>query len=315
MTMSLAGTLRDAVPLRIKGLSKTWKNKRALIDVDLEIRPGEIFALLGPNGAGKTTLIGSITGLVRPDSGSIEVFGWDAVAQFRQARRLIGLVPQEIGFDPFFTPRETLLLQMGLMGMQRDNARAESLLRTLSLWEQRDAYTRTLSGGMKRRLLVAKSLVHAPPLLFLDEPTAGVDVELRKDLWNEVARLRDAGTTVILTTHYIEEAERLADRIGVMHRGRLLLVEQRDTLMRRFGGEEVVIETVEPINDHIALPEGATKSGPTSLRIPLTETCNLNAILRNLTGVLEVRDLRRARRSLEDIFVDLIHTADREPTP
>lgn len=229
----------SAVPLKLTGLTKRWGNKVALDTVNLEIRPGEIFALLGPNGAGKTTLIGSVCGLVRPSSGEATVFGYDAVRDFRASRRLVGLVPQEVGFDPFFTPRETLLLQMGLMGVKPDPARADELLRTLSLWDKRDAYTRTLSGGMKRRLLVAKALVHRPSLLFLDEPTAGVDVELRRDLWAEVCRLRDEGTTVILTTHYLEEAERLADRVGFICRGRLLAVETMRDLLERNAGQNL----------------------------------------------------------------------------
>ena len=207
--------------------------------VDLEVRPGEIFALLGPNGAGKTTLIHCITGLARATSGRIEVYGHDVVSQFRTTRRLVGLVPQEISFDPFFTPMESLLIQMGLMGDKPDRARAEALLETFHLADHRDAYTRHLSGGMKRRLLVAKALVHRPKLLFLDEPTAGVDVELRKELWSEVERLRASGTTILLTTHYIEEAEQLADRIGVIHHGELLLVEDRDTLLARHEGQRL----------------------------------------------------------------------------
>jgi ABC-2 type transport system ATP-binding protein len=250
-----------AVPvpaLRIRALVKRFASTAAVDGVDLDVPAGEIFALLGPNGAGKTTLIHCVAGLARPTAGRIEVFGHDTVRAFRATRRLVGLVPQEIVFDPFFTPFEALVIQMGLMGVRPDPAYAEQLLRTFALSDQRDAYTRTLSGGMKRRLLVAKALVHRPKLLFLDEPTAGVDVELRKDLWAEVRALRAAGTTIILTTHYLEEAEQLADRIGVIHRGRLVLVERREALLARRGEDEQVKRvTLEDVYvDLIAAAEG-----------------------------------------------------------
>jgi len=223
--------------LRCTNVVKRFGDFTAVDDVSLEVRPGEIFALLGPNGAGKTTLIGCITGLSRATSGTIEVYGFDVRKDFRITRRLVGLVPQEINFDPFLSPYQSLLVQQGLMGREPEPARAEALLETFSLSGHRDAYSRHLSGGMKRRLLVAKALVHHPKLLFLDEPTAGVDVELRKELWDEVRRLRDEGTTIVLTTHYLEEAEELADRIGVLREGELLVVEDRDTMMARGGGE------------------------------------------------------------------------------
>jgi len=223
--------------LRCTNVVKRFGDFTAVGDVTLEVQPGEIFALLGPNGAGKTTLIGCITGLGRATSGSIEVFGFDVQKDFRITRRLVGLVPQEINFDPFLSPYQSLLVQQGLMGRKPDPARADELLETFSLSGHRDAYSRHLSGGMKRRLLVAKALVHHPKLLFLDEPTAGVDVELRKELWEEVRRLRDEGTTIVLTTHYLEEAEELADRIGVLREGELLVVEDRDAMMARGGGE------------------------------------------------------------------------------
>ena len=233
--------------LRCRHVGKRYGKFTALRDLSLEVYEGEIFALLGPNGAGKSTLIHCITGLAKQTQGSIEVLGFDTVDDFRTTRRLVGLVPQEINYDPFFTPIESLTIQMGLMGVKPSRERAEALLRTFSLDEKRDAYTRTLSGGMKRRLLVAKALVHEPRLLFLDEPTAGVDVELRRELWLEVEELRAAGTTIVLTTHYIEEAEKLADRIGVIHKGELLLVERRESLMERHGGrslEEIYLELI-----------------------------------------------------------------------
>ncbi|MEL6182730.1 MAG: ABC transporter ATP-binding protein, partial [Myxococcota bacterium] len=196
---------RDPCPLRLDGVVKRFGDFTAVGGVTLTIEPGEIFALLGPNGAGKTTLIRCVAGLARQTQGAITVFGYDTLQAFRQTRRLLGLVPQELNFDPFFTPHQSLMIQMGLMGVEPDASWADALLKTFALDDHRDAYTRHLSGGMKRRLLVAKALVHRPRLLFLDEPTAGVDVELRKDLWTEVLRLREQGTTIILTTHYLEE--------------------------------------------------------------------------------------------------------------
>jgi len=233
--------------LRCDHVTKRYGELTALKDVSLEVYEGEIFALLGPNGAGKSTLIHCITGLAKQSEGTIEVLGFDTLRDFRTTRRLVGLVPQEINYDPFFTPMESLMIHMGLMGVEPDRERVESLLRTFALDEKRDAYTRTLSGGMKRRLLVAKSLVHQPRLLFLDEPTAGVDVELRRELWQEVEDLRAAGTTIVLTTHYIEEAEQLADRIGIINKGELLLVEGRESLLERHDGrslEDIFVELI-----------------------------------------------------------------------
>ncbi|HJK97742.1 MAG TPA: ABC transporter ATP-binding protein [Polyangiaceae bacterium LLY-WYZ-14_1] len=232
--------------LRLDQVVKRFGDLVAVDGVSLDVHAGEIFALLGPNGAGKTTLIHCVAGLARATEGRIQVFGHDVVQEYRRTRRLVGLVPQEINFDPFFTPFESLMNQMGFMGVRPSPARADELLATFALTGHRDAYTRTLSGGMKRRLNVAKALVHDPKLLFLDEPTAGVDVRLRRDLWDEVRRIRDKGTTIILTTHYLEEAEELADRIGVMRRGQLAMVEDRDRLLARYGRlEEVFDELVE----------------------------------------------------------------------
>ncbi len=233
--------------LRCSHVTKRYGDFTALEDLSLEVYEGEIFALLGPNGAGKSTLIHCITGVSKQSEGTIEVLGFDTLRDFRTTRRLVGLVPQEINYDPFFTPMESLMINMGLMGVEPDRERAEDLLRTFALEDKRDAYTRTLSGGMKRRLLIAKALVHQPRLLFLDEPTAGVDVELRRELWQEVEDLRAAGTTIVLTTHYIEEAERLADRIGVIHNGELLLVEGRESLLERHDGrslEDIFVELI-----------------------------------------------------------------------
>lgn len=301
----------DAVALSLRNVCKDYGRFRAVNDICLDVPAGEIFALLGPNGAGKTSLISCIAGLARPTAGAIRVFGHDVLADFRTTRRLVGLVPQEIAFDPFFTPRESLLIQMGLMGVKPDPEHADTLLRRLSLFDKRDAYTRNLSGGMKRRLLVAKALVHSPRLLFLDEPTAGVDVELRRDLWDEVRRLRNSGTTVILTTHYLEEAEELADRIGVIRDGKLIVVENKDHLMKRFGGRTVRLRTDgTPPNrlpfPHTLLPDGrieAAWNGPEDLQRILA------------TPQLRITDIEVQQVRLEDIFVHLLAAAPDDSEP
>ena len=235
------------IVLDCQNVTKRYGDFVALDDVSLQVERGEIFGLLGPNGAGKSTLIHCITGLCRQSEGTISVAGHDTISDYRTTRRLVGLVPQEINFDPFFTPHESLMIQMGLMGTRPNSARADELLKTFALSDKRDAYTRTLSGGMKRRLLIAKALVHEPQLIFLDEPTAGVDVELRRELWDEVRALRKSGATIVLTTHYIEEAEQLADRIGILHEGRLLRVEDRQALLSEHGDaslEDIFVELI-----------------------------------------------------------------------
>lgn len=306
--------MKDACPLRVTGLTKQYPRLRALDDVSLEVRPGEIFALLGPNGAGKTTLISCIAGMARQTSGTISVFGHDTVADFRLTRRLVGLVPQEVNFDPFFTPRECLMIHMGMMGVTPDATWVDELLKTMSLWDQRDAYTRTLSGGMKRRLLVAKALAHRPRLLFLDEPTAGVDVELRKDLWNEVARLRERGTTIILTTHYLEEAERLADRIGVITRGRIALVEERSALMKRYGARRLVIDVeAVPSRSFGALEPRIERVSESRLSVEYSDPAELGEIIEAVRAQATIVDVQLARTSLEDIFVGLVHAAEGRP--
>jgi ABC-2 type transport system ATP-binding protein len=231
----------------IRGLVKRYGQLTALAGVDLDIVPGEIFGLLGPNGAGKTTLISVVAGLARATEGTATVLGRDVVKDYRFTRRVVGLVPQEINFDPFFSVEEALRFQAGYFGLELPAARLEELLTALDLRAKRAVNARALSGGMKRRLLIAKALVHEPKVLFLDEPTAGVDVELRRALWAYVRTLRDRGTTVVLTTHYLEEAEALADRIGIIDHGRLLLVEEKAALLQRHGGrslEEVYVELV-----------------------------------------------------------------------
>lgn len=225
--------------LDIRGLEKTYKGGvKALDGVDLTIRRGEIFALLGPNGAGKTTLIGAVCGMVRPTGGVIEAFGKDLARNWKKVRRDIGLVPQELSFDMFDKVIRQVRYSRGMFGCEPDEGRIEEVLRSLSLWDKRDVQIRALSGGMKRRVMIAKALAHDPQLLFLDEPTAGVDVELRRDMWRQIDMLRDRGTTIILTTHYIEEAEEMADRVGVINKGRILLVDEKDAIMAKLGRTE-----------------------------------------------------------------------------
>ena len=239
--------------LSIRGLTKTYKGgTRALDGVDLDIRKGEIFALLGPNGAGKTTLIGAVCGLVRPSGGTITAFGHDLAQDWRRARARIGLVPQELSTDMFETVRRAVTYSQGLFGKPHNPARIEAILRSLSLWDKRDTQIRALSGGMKRRVLIAKALAHEPELLFLDEPTAGVDVELRKGMWEQIAALKQRGVTIILTTHYIEEAELMADRVGIIRGGRILMVDDKAAMMERLGTTEAVIDLAAPL---AALPE------------------------------------------------------------
>ncbi len=241
--------------ISISGLAKTYASGFvALEGVDLDIRAGEIFALLGPNGAGKTTLISIVCGLVRPSAGRVTVDGHDIVRDYRAARELIGLVPQELTTDAFETVWNTVSFSRGLFGRPPDPAHIERVLKDLSLWAKKDSKLITLSGGMKRRVLIAKALSHEPRILFLDEPTAGVDVELRRDMWQLVRRLRDTGVTVILTTHYIEEAEEMADRVGVIARGELILVEDKAALMRKLGGKQLTLQLATPLAE---VPAGA----------------------------------------------------------
>jgi ABC-2 type transport system ATP-binding protein len=243
--------------LDIRSLQKTYANgPTALGGVDLQIRKGEIFALLGPNGAGKTTLIGAVCGLVKPTGGTIRAFGHDVAHDWRQVRSRIGLVPQELAFDMFDKVIRQVRYSRGLFGLPNDEARIEEVLRSLSLWDKRDEPIRKLSGGMKRRVMIAKALAHDPELLFLDEPTAGVDVELRRDMWAQIGALRERGTTIILTTHYIEEAEEMADRVGVINKGRILLVDDKDAIMAKLGRTEAHFTLDPPL---AALPESIAK--------------------------------------------------------
>ncbi len=298
----------------VKNLTKTYEGGfTALNNVSLDIQEGEILALLGPNGAGKTTLISTICGLVSPTSGSVTVGGHDIISEFRAARRLIGLVPQEITIEPFEKVINTTKLSRGLFGMKRNDAHIEEVLRALSLWDKKDNRTMELSGGMKRRVLIAKALSHEPRVLFLDEPTAGVDVELRKDMWNLVRKLRDEGVTIILTTHYIEEAEEIADRVGVINNGEILLVEEKATLMKKMGKKQLTIDLQSPIS---VIPETlkvyplTLKDDGSALIYSYDTTAERTGITKLLNEMaiagLVMSDLSTSQSSLEDIFVDLV---------
>ena len=300
--------------ISVTGLNKIYPSGNvALTGVDLDIRSGEILALLGPNGAGKTTLISMICGLTALTSGQITVGGYDILADYRQARSLIGLVPQEVALEPFEKVINTVTFSRGLFGLPPDRAYIERLLKQLSLWDKRTTPIKELSGGMKRRVLIAKALSHQPKILFLDEPTAGVDVELRKDMWQIVDGLRAEGVTIVLTTHYIEEAEAIADRVGVITGGSILLVEDKDKLMAQMGTKELQIDLQDEIT---TLPDSLsgydlrlsangrqliyaydTKAGRTGITGLLTDLSAAGLVL---------RDLQTSQSSLEDIFVDLV---------
>ncbi len=300
--------------LSVQHLNKFYKGgKQALSDINLEVVKGEILALLGPNGAGKTTLISIICGIVNATSGSVSVGGFDNVVQFRQARSLIGLVPQELTTDAFETPWDNLNFSRGLFGLPADPGKVEQVLRDLSLWDKKNNRIMTLSGGMKRRLLIAKALVHEPKVLFLDEPTAGVDVELRQDMWQMVARLREQGVTVVLTTHYIEEAEAIADRVGVISGGRLLLVEDKHTLMANMGQKHLLVDLKVSLTEVPAtlakLGFSLEKNGQQLLLRygSNDEQMEVGAMLSAIhqAGV-EVADIHTAQSSLEEIFIELL---------
>lgn len=289
---------------------------QALKDVDLEIQKGEIFALLGPNGAGKTTLISIICGLVMPTSGSVKAAGHDIVTEYRQARARIGLVPQELTTDAFESVWNTVSFSRGLFGKPPNPAYIEKVLRSLSLWDKKDNKLMTLSGGMKRRVLIAKALSHEPDILFLDEPTAGVDVELRKDMWELVRSLRATGVTVILTTHYIEEAEEMADRIGVIRQGQIILVQEKHQLMRQLGQKQLTLQLAQPLHQ---VPEALLsyhlQKSDDGLELVYTYDANRHDVdIATLLGDLQeagirFTDLHTQQSSLEDIFVGLLKEA------
>ncbi|MFK8079886.1 MAG: ABC transporter ATP-binding protein [Granulosicoccus sp.] len=302
--------------ISIRGLTKTYKGgHQALKGIDLDIRQGEILALLGPNGAGKTTLISTICGLVNPTSGSVSVGGYDIVRDYRETRTLIGLVPQELTLGAFDVVVDTVRFSRGLFGMAPDNAKIDEILSDLSLSDKKDSIVTRLSGGMKRRVLIAKALAHEPRVLFLDEPTAGVDVELRKDMWALVEKLRKTGVTIILTTHYIEEAEEIADRVGVISDGRLLVIDDKLSLMSSLGKKQLMIDLRAPIQQ---IPESLD-----SFELELTEegtrltyTFDTQGDRTGITALLQamneaglgLKDLNTSQSSLEDIFVNLVNT-------
>lgn len=301
--------------LEVSGLSKTYEGgHKALSDVNLTIDKGEIFALLGPNGAGKTTLISIICGIVTPGDGAVLVDGSDHQKEFRKARNMIGLVPQELHTDAFEKVIVTVNFSRGLFGKPKNPAYIEQLLRDLSLWDKRDSKIMELSGGMKRRVMIAKALSHEPEILFLDEPTAGVDVELRRDMWAMVRALRDRGVTIILTTHYIEEAEEMADRVGVISGGQLILVEEKTALMKKLGRKTLTLNLADPLE---ALPDGLS-----DWKLELTaeghelvyefdtnaEVTGVPSLLRRMSDLgIAFKDLNTKQSSLEDIFVGLVH--------
>ncbi len=307
--------LRAMTPMiSVANLSKTYASGfQALKRVNLEISAGEIFGLLGPNGAGKTTLIGIICGLVRPTQGHVTVGGHDIIKDYRAARAMIGLVPQELTTDAFETVWATVSFSRGLFGKPKNPDHIESVLRALSLWDKKDSKIMTLSGGMKRRVLIAKALSHEPQVLFLDEPTAGVDVELRKDMWDVVRKLRDSGVTVILTTHYLEEAEEMANRIGVISKGEIILVEETAELMRKMGKKQLTLHLqrrLDALPPQLAAYRLALANDGEELVYTFDtrgERTGISALLRDL-GELGIRfkDLHTTQSSLEDIFVDLV---------
>jgi ABC-2 type transport system ATP-binding protein len=301
--------------ISIQGLTKTYKSGlQALKTTDLSIGKGEIFALLGPNGAGKTTLISIVCGIVTPTTGTVIADGHDIQKDYRAARAKIGLVPQELTTDAFETVLATVTFSRGLFGKAPNPGHIEKVLRELSLWEKRNDKIMTLSGGMKRRVMIAKALSHEPDILFLDEPTAGVDVELRRDMWNLVRRLRDTGVTIILTTHYIEEAEEMADRVGVILKGELILVEQTATLMKKLGKKTLTLNLQEPL---AAVPAELAEWSPTlkadGNELEYVFDSNLEktgvpSLLRKLSDLgIAFKDLHTSQSSLEDIFVSLVH--------
>src|SRR5436190_2908818 len=314
-TRNTHGTNRSMAPvISVANLSKTYASGfQALKGINLEIQDSEIFALLGPNGAGKTTLIGIICGIVNPSEGAVSIAGHDIIASYRAARSMIGLVPQELATDAFETVWATASFSRGLFGKKANPAHIEKVLKELSLWDKKDSKIITLSGGMKRRVMIAKALSHEPQILFLDEPTAGVDVELRKDMWEVVRGLRASGVTIILTTHYIEEAEQMADRIGVINHGELILVEDKDELMRKLGRKQL---TLNLHNRLAAIPPGLEGRGlelsADGSELVYTydtraQRTGITTLLKDLSAAgITFRDLNTTQSSLEDIFVNLV---------
>lgn len=303
--------------ISIQGLSKTYATGfEALKGVDLEIQRGEIFALLGPNGAGKTTLISIVSGIVKPSAGTVAVDGFDIIKDYRITRSKIGLVPQELTTDFFSSPKNVVSFSRGLFGKRKDPARVEKTLKELTLWDKRDDQIRTLSGGMKRRVMIAKALAHEPIILFLDEPTAGVDVNLRREMWDLVRELRESGVTIILTTHYIEEAEAMADRIGVIDQGKIIVIDDKAALMRKLGKKQLTLSLSAPLS---ALPSGfdgyqiSLDDGGKTLTYTFDASAENNGVSDFMKKLCEqgvvFKDLQTKESSLEDIFVTLVRNS------
>jgi ABC-2 type transport system ATP-binding protein len=300
--------------IKIENLGKVYASGfKALNNINLDIREGEIIALLGPNGAGKTTLISIICGIVTATSGNVTIGGYDIVKDYRAARSLIGLVPQELATDAFETPTATLALSRGIFGKKPDRAFIDEVLRSLSLHDKKDEKIMALSGGMKRRVMIGKALAHEPKILFLDEPTAGVDVELRKDMWNVVRKLKAAGVTIILTTHYIDEAEEMADRIGVINKGELMLVEEKAALMKKLGEKRLILQLSAPLHalppalGHYKLNLSADGATLTYIYDAQTDSSGITHVLDALVGAgVKFTDLETRQSSLEEIFVNLV---------
>ncbi|MDD2408894.1 MAG: ABC transporter ATP-binding protein, partial [Tepidiphilus sp.] len=293
--------------IALQGAVKRFGDFTALAGVDLTVERGEFFGLLGPNGAGKTTLISLLAGLARPSAGSVRVMGFDVVRDYRQARRAIGVVPQELVFDPFFTVREILRIQSGYFGLTRNEAWIEELLHGLGLADKAEANMRTLSGGMKRRVLVAQALVHRPPVIVLDEPTAGVDVELRHGLWQFIQKLNDQGHTILLTTHYLEEAESLCHRIAMLKAGRIVALDTTERLLARFQAHELEVRLDRP---EAALALGGVAGEDGWVRIPFEHYADIEGLLRRLREAgAEVRELRVGEPDLERVFVEVMRSA------
>jgi ABC-2 type transport system ATP-binding protein len=307
--------------ISIRGLSKTYKSgHQALKSVDLEIGKGEIFALLGPNGAGKTTMISIVCGIVTPTTGTVMVDGHDHARDYRAARQKIGLVPQELHTDAFESVLATVTFSRGLFGCAPNPAYVEGILKALSLWDKRKSKIMELSGGMKRRVMIAKALSHEPEILFLDEPTAGVDVELRRDMWELIGKLRDTGVTIILTTHYIEEAEEMADRVGVISKGELVLVEEKSALMKKLGKKELSLTLAEPLTTiPPELGEWPLELKDDGHELLMTFDANADrtgvpSLLRRMSDLgIAFKDLNTRQSSLEDIFVSLVSERGKKP--
>lgn len=303
------------IAISINSLQKIYENGfKALEDINLEIRQGEIFALLGPNGAGKTTLINAICGIVQPTHGTVTISGYDNIRQYRQARTAVGLVPQELTTDAFETVWDTVSFSRGLFGKPKNPAYIEELLKRLSLWDKKGSQLQHLSGGMKRRVMVAKALSHEPQILFLDEPTAGVDVELRKSMWAQVHALRETGITIILTTHYIEEAQKMADRVGIINKGNLILTEDKNTLMHKMGKRQMIFVLREPLTsipaglkDYPLTLEQDDNGGKLILTYDAEADNDISEVLDNLkSNGIRPKDIYSHQSSLEEIFIGLL---------